>query len=305
MQHNLLIKPRESDWIFGSTSKVVFKAVTNGIWPVWFNEDQRNPDFDTDGCACYGANRSCDMQLDLLLQSNGALLSELIAMGFFQTGLDGKSHFRSSPRFTENLTGNGTNGNSIPECFDVIRKYGLIPFSAMPFDQTMTQAEYFTAPTAEQLALGKQFLSLVGGSGFCQYHWINNDAPKNVSLLQSQILQAPLTFGIAVDDAGWNQPTPIDPPASQAPQHVVTGYEIVAPSADVADNYAPYLKVLDAGYPINFTLQAVVTLPIVQEQEIVSQISDVVSEIPAQPVAEQPTLLQEVEEVVKEIESIL
>lgn len=258
---NLIIKPRETDYLLGVNSPIQFKAVTNGDWSAhdFFNENQRNPIFDDDGCACYGANKSLDWQMDAIWQTLPLnVQSWLIENNYLEQGTDGNMHFHTSPRFTENLTGNGTNGNSIPECLDVLRKYGAIPWNDYPFTPIMTQAEYFTAPTAAMLAKGAQFLQIMGGKNFCQYHWVINNAPKNVSLMQSVILQAPLLLGIAVSD-GWNQVTPTDPPDTQAPQHVVTAYKVLAPAVDISDNYIPYNKVLDAGYPIHYCLQAVIT----------------------------------------------
>lgn len=307
-KHNLIIKPRQSDYLQGINSPIAFKAVGSGVWKVWFNEDQRNPNFDDDGCACYLGNKvSLDSQIDFLLQSAPqSLVSELTILGFMDSNsLDGKPHFHSSPQFTECMTGNGQKGNSMPEVFDTIRRYGALPWLDLPFTEAMTPQEYFTPPTTSQLAKAAQFLALVGGKNFLQYHWVENGGTKNVEKWQSLMLQAPLGFGIAVDENGWNQVIPIDPPATQAVQHAVGCYQIVSPNCSVSDNYSPYNKELDARYPIPYCIQAVVTLPIIAEQAIVSETAQVVSEIPSQPVAEQPILLAQVEEVIEKIEEVI
>lgn len=258
MKKDLIIKPRESDYVLGD-GNIKFESVSSS-WPVWFNEDQKNPEFETDGCVCFCAQKSLDSQIDVLI-SNGiipqSVVDQFISMGFMDTGIDGKPHFHSSPRFLEIQTGNGTSGNSIPEAWDVIRKFGTLPWKDMPFNQMMTQNEYFTPPTSVQLQKASQFLTLMGGKNFCQYHWLINGTVKNTSLMQNAILQAPLCNGIAVSE-GWNQTTPSDPPQSQDPQHAVMGYKMEAPVELVTDNYLPYNKVLDAGYPIHYVLQAVV-----------------------------------------------
>lgn len=260
MKHNLQIKPRPSDYVMGVNSPIEFKAISKGVWPVWFNEDQRNPNFDDDGCACYGGNKSLDSQIDLLLPTlSTSTVSELSSMGFMETGIDGKLHFHSSPRFTEVLTGNGLNGNSMPEVFDCIRKFGAVPWSSLPFTSTTTEAEYFAPISQSVMNLGAQFLALMGGKNFLQYHWLENGGTKNVSVMQSAMLQAPLELGVAVDDAGWNQSIPVDPPSSQAVQHAVMAYSTMVPTISISDNYPPYDKVLDAGYPIHYVLQAVVS----------------------------------------------
>lgn len=310
MKSNLLIKPRPSDYLQGINSPIPFKAVSNGDWSnhLWFNEDQRNPDFDDDGCACYATQKSLDVQMDLLLSTAPiSIVNQLTTMGFMDAtnSIDGKPHFHSSPRFFEIQTGNKFNGNSMPEVLDVLRLYGTLPWLDLPFTQAMTPQEYLTPLTPAQLAKAAQFLALVGGKNFCQYHWILNGGIKNVSQVSSALLQAPLSLGIAVDENGWNQPTPIDPPANQEVQHAVLGYNMVSPSIDISDNYPPYLKVLDADYPIPYILQSVFTLPIVTEQAIVSETAQVVSEIPAQPVAEQPPLIDEVKEILEKVESVI
>ena len=259
MKHGLLIKPRPTDYILGANSPLVFKAVGNGDWtPYWnFNEFQRDQSFDNDGCACYDANKTLDTWIDFLLPTFPAAVVSAL-QPFMDVGLDGKPHFHSSPRFTENLTGNGINGNSEGECFDVIRKYGAVPSQSFPFTETMTQAEYFTAPSPALLAQGLSFLTLMGGKQFLQYHFVSNGAPKNIAQMQIAILQSPLSLGIAVTD-GWNQVIPTDPPASEAPQHAVICLKIASGGLLINDNYIPYVKTLDAGYPVNYVTQAVVS----------------------------------------------
>lgn len=260
MKPDLVIKPRPSDFTFGD-GNIPFKAVTNGDWGshIFFAENQRNPNFETSGCVCYTAQESFDAQLDALWQTLPIeTQAEIIKFGYMDSGTDGNAHPHTSPRFIEVLTGNGTNGNSMPEAWDVLRKFGALPWKDLPFDATMTQAEYFAPIPQNLLDKAAQFLALIGGPNAIKYHWIINDAKKNVSLMQSAILQSPLCLGLAVTD-GWNQATPQDPPASQSPQHAVMGYKIQSPMIDVYDHYSPYYKVLDAGYPVSFVLQAVVS----------------------------------------------
>ena len=70
----------------------------------------------------------------------------------------------------------------------------------------------------------------------------------------------------------------------------------------------PFDKVLISGYPIQFVLQGVVTYIEPVEQEIVTDTTKVVSEVATDPTVtpvEKESLLQEVEEVVEAVESIL
>lgn len=275
----LQIKPRPNDYVLGSNSPLVLKSVNNGDWNpyLFFAEKQSNPLFDSNGCACYDSNKVLDVWVNFLLPTFPAnVITQLTQMGFMDSNsLDSQPHFHSSPWFTENLTGNGNNGNSIPECFDVIRKYGAIPYTQFNFTSTTTPTEYFVKPSAAQLALGLQFLNLMGRKNFLQYHFVANNSPKNLPQMVQSITQSPLSLGINVDDAGWNQVTPVDPP-NDPPVHAVMAYNIFSTNVYISDNYVPYLKSLDAGYPINYVLQAIVN-PIFPIQ-------------PGQPIPPAPTL---------------
>lgn len=260
MNHGLLIKPRDSDWHIDQ-GKIEFKAVGSGDWTKyqWFDENQRNPNFDNDGCACYAAQKVIDAQMDAIWPTLPQdVQTWIIDNGYLDQGKDGNMHFHSSPRAIEILTGNYLNGNSIPECLDVVRKYGLVPYCDLPFTPTMTVAEYFSTIPQSTIDKGAAFLRLMGGKDFLQYHWLNDGTPKNTSLIQSAMLQAPLAIGIAVAD-NWNvtNPNP-DPPANATPGHALMVDKMIAPATEVCDNYIPYEKILDAGYPINYCLQAVV-----------------------------------------------
>ena len=301
MKHGLLIKPRQTDYVRGVNSPLTLKSVNSGDWTPYFlfNEHQRNPQFDDDGCACYDANKVLDAWVNFLIATQvipSSVVSQFTSLGFMDTGIDGQPHFHTSPRFTENMTGNGMNGNSIPECFDVIRKYGAVPWTLLPFDMAMTPAEYFSPIPQTVMDMGVQFLNLMGGSNFLQYHWVFDGTPKDISAMQQAITESPLSIGIAVDDAGWNQPFPVDPPADQAPQHAVSVPKINGNVVQISDNYIPFTKYLDAGYPINYCLQTQVQFLGQVEQQIVNTVSEIVPEVAQAPIPNpaKETLLQEI-----------
>jgi hypothetical protein len=303
MNHGLVLKPRPTDWIKDQNSKIVLRGLGISDWtPYWnFNENQRNPLFDTDGCAVYSAHKVLDAWMDYLI-SQGQIAHSDVAQ-FLDTGLDGLLHFHSSPWFTENLTGNGSSGNSEGECYDVIKKYGVIPYTEFPFTQTTTPQEYFIQPSATQLATGKAFLAFMGGSKFLQYHLIANNTPKNFIQLQEAITQSPLNLGINVDDAGWNQVVPLDPP-DLAPVHAVTTFKIVPPNVPVSDNYVPYDKTLDAGYPINYVTQAIVTFFPYQEKLAIQEATLLTDQIATQPVAQRSALYSLILKVVQALQKL-
>lgn len=172
----LKIRPRDTDFVLGSNSPIVFKAVSSGDWTshAQFFERQKYA-YESNGCVCFSAQEDFDAQIDLLLNSQSAeFRATIAAMGYMATGRDGQLHFQSSPRFLQILTGNGFNGNSLPEPWDVIRKYGVLPFRDLPFDETISQKDYIAlgsiTPATYQKAA--QFLALIGGKNSVQYHWI-------------------------------------------------------------------------------------------------------------------------------------
>jgi hypothetical protein len=172
------------------------------------------------------------------------------------TGKDGLQHFHSSERFAGVLTGNGTNGGGLVDGYNIFRKYGCVPFKLLPVTATMTLDEYFAPIPQNLLDLGKSFLALMGGADFCQYQWIVQGGATDVPLMAQVLPNGPLTLGIPVNDAGWNQVDPVI--ATGNPAHVVSCYAVTDGSVNISDNYSPYLKVLQSGYQISYVLQAII-----------------------------------------------
>lgn len=84
--------------------------------------------------------------------------------------------------------------------------------------------------------------------------------PQTVSKMTQAMLQAPLIVGIGINLSGYNQEIPLDPPVSADPEHAMMVTQVLAPSVTCLDHYDPFQKTLDAGYPIHYVLQAVVTI---------------------------------------------
>lgn len=257
----LKIEPRPTDFVLGANSAIAFKVVLpSGDWTprIAFYEAQKLA-FETDGCVLFTDNESFDAQMDLILPTlPPAIEQQIIEMGFMDTGLDGNSHFHSSPRFIEGLTGNGINGNNLYDGPDVIRKYGILPWKDMPFTPGMTEAEYFTPPTQAQFQKALKFRDLLGGKEFTKYHWVINGGAKNLKTIQTALQQAPLCIGISVGP-NWNQEIPADPQPNDPPEHSVMLYKVDGQNAFIYDHYQPAKKTLDANYPIHYVLQMIVS----------------------------------------------
>jgi hypothetical protein len=176
-----------------------------------------------------------------------------------RNSLDGKSHFHSSPRYTQVLTGNGFNGNPLTAPWDVFRKYGIVPFTSLPFDANIGSEEYLAPISQNLLNLGQLFLAAIGGKSSILYHWIQNGGNVPTITIDKARQQAPVCIGIAVND-GWNQVEPTPPPSGSSPGHSVMDYNNGPIGENILDGYIPYEKILIPNYPIVQALQGIVTI---------------------------------------------
>ena len=285
---------------------IPFKGVAeNWSQHIEFFENQLLAGTDTDGCEFFTGQESFDAQMDILMATLPAqVVSQIDALGFLDTGNDGQKHFHSSPRFLQVCSGVGQSGASMPQVWDTMRSFGCIPWTDLPSDPTLSVADYFAPIPQNLLDKGKQFLSLLGGKQAIQYQWIIQGQPKNLQVMQTALGQAPLCLGIAVTDS-WNQQIPTDPAPGEAPQHAVMAYAIVVDSTSILDHYAPYYKVLDSGYAIPYVLQGIVSYIAPVEAQIVQDSSEVVKDATQLPPQEENPVIEAVEKVLEEIETIL
>ena len=260
MKHSLILKPNPNDWLMGD-GHIAFKSVCSD-WSqhIDFYEGQLVENGDTDDCVIFTAQESFDAQMDNLFPTFPPEVQQQIsAMGFMDmSSVDNKPHFHSSPRFLGVLTGNGTNGNALPDPWNVFRKYGCVPWAVLPVNPTMTVQEYFAPIEPNVMAIGAKFLALIGGTNAIQYHYAVNGA-ENLQAMRNALPQAPLCIGVNVDDSQWNQYAPGFPPPGN-PVHSVMLYSIDASgNCLVYDHYQPAKKMLLVGYNIPYALQGIVT----------------------------------------------
>jgi hypothetical protein len=236
-------------------------------------------------------------------QVSSAMLAQFHSMGYMDLGRDGLPHFHSSPRFLQVLTNNFYNGNAAYEPWDVMRKYGVLPWTDLPYTAATTQVEYLAGISPENMAKAAQFLALIGGKDSFEYHWIFNDTPRDDNTLAIMRQQAPLMFGIAVVVPEWNQVTPVDPPADATPVHCVMNYDGNGKNENILDHYSPYEKVLDATYPVKFVFQGIVTLP---AQQIIQTTTNIIQQVATAPISKQDKsfLLTQLLKVVQAIKNI-
>lgn len=260
---NIVVRPE--DYRYGDGHiKEKLTGLTTANWGSHFEFQvwQLLANGDSDDCWDFGGIKGVDAFMDALIANNvlpPAVVQQITDWGFMDTGIDGKPHFHSSPRYPGIMTGIGQNGAQANTELDFAKKNGLVPFTMLPVTQDMTVAEYFdkTAVTGAMISIAQDFLALMGGKNFILYQWIVDGGPTNVTKMAAAQSAGPYSLGIATND-GWNQVHPEI--ATGAPNHVVSGYAVDLPtlSVNISDNYAPFLKVLDRGYQISYVLQIIV-----------------------------------------------
>lgn len=260
---------------------------------IWFtNERQKLNGFETDGCEFFSAQQSFDAQMDVLLASAPqTVIDRLTSMGFMDMGTDGTPHFHSSARFMEVMSGVGTKGASSTQVYNTIEKYGILPWTDLPFDATITPAEYFAAVPQILQVKALQFVELLGGKNAIKYNWIIDNGTKDIGKIAAALPSAPVCLGIAVT-AFWNQPIPGDPIPGDPPAHEVMCYDIQGNNLLILDHYEPPLKTLDIGYPVHFASQIIV-LPVWQVQQEVQKIETAAQIIIPQVPPAQASLIQQ------------
>lgn len=258
----LKIRVDATDYIKGVNSPIVFKANTTNWNPYLKFFESQKLQFETDGCVLFTAQESFDGQMEYLISSgqiSASLLSLFNQLGYMDTNsLDGKAHFHSSARYLQIMTGNGQNGNSLQDPWNVMRTYGVLPWTDLPYDSTITLEEYFTTITPAQTAKAAQFLAAIGGKNAIQYHWVNASGNTNIPSMVNALPQAPLCLGTTVCEP-WDQ---LNPPVCTElnAAHSTLAYEILPnDNVYILDHYVPYDKILNAGYPICYVVQGILS----------------------------------------------
>ena len=258
----LITAPRPTDYFMGD-GHIVFSAVlASGDWSKYFhfNEHQKELGFDCDGCVCFSCQKIFDAQVDYLIQSGQiqrSVISNFTALGFMDAvnSDDKLSHFHSSPRWLQSMTGNGYNGNPLYAPWDILRKQGTLPWVDCPFDPSVNASDYLIKPTQAQLDKAKSLIPLLSTG----YHWIvDNGSLKGtpISQMKKALQQSPLQIGINCGD-NWNSVNPT-PTADLSPEHSVSVEKVTTVSV-IDDQYEPFIKDLPFSWNIGYILQAIVS----------------------------------------------
>ncbi len=297
------IQVRPTDFKMGDGQIPSSVRVADGNWLPYieFYERQLLNTGDSNGCVIFTFQESFDAQMNYLILTNKIseeLLTLFNRLGYMDTNsLDGAAHFHTSPRFIQILTGNGLSGNNLVDAPDAARKYGMLPYKDLPVDPTMTPEQYVDASAITQAMYDKasQFLAAIGSKTAISYQWITSGG-TNIYGMQQSLPTAPLALGVNVG-SNWNVVDPPAPPVSAggSPGHSVMNYMIDAQDGTwIYDHYLPNPKDLVAGYPIWYSLQTILTVPLVAPV------------LPSQPTVQQElTWLQQVSSFLTMILSII
>lgn len=255
---------RETDF-FQGVNGITFKATTEGDWTQFidFNERQKIR-FETDGCVLFSAQESFDAQMNQQIE-NGAipqsLVDQLTSMGYMDgTSLDGNPRFHSSPRFLHVLAGTKHQGTALQTPWDLMRANGVLPWTDLPYDDTTTEAQYYSPILTPHLLKAAKFLQLIGGKPAIQYQWIAKGGTGTpIPKMKTALKQAPLCIGTAVCEP-WDQDQP-PTCSSTAAEHSTMVYNMDY-ITHIEDHYAPFLKKLAFTYNVSYIIQGVVSVVI-------------------------------------------
>ena len=252
---------RPTDYVMGDGRLTGLPILPSGNWlPYTEFYERQKINFETDGCVLFTAQESFDAQMEYLIENNQVpqfVMDFLNSNGYMDTGLDGKKHFHSSPRYLQILTGNGYNGNNLYDPWDVMRTHGVLPWTDLPYDSNTTQAEYLSGITSTMTTKAMTFLNLIGGKNAIQYHWVTQGAPGITKMILS-LQTAPLCVGVNIG-TDWNEVSPPPPADGTNPGHAVMNYYTFSNEVDVYDHYLPNPKRL-INYPVWYALQGVVSI---------------------------------------------
>lgn len=241
----LIVQPSDSDFVAGGPIQFENRNSTANWFQFFSSPDKQSfPWGDTEGCVSFSAvHHLFCTQVNWMIANNllpQSTLDFLNLHGYIQ---DNKIRF--SERYIVVRSGTTSQGNSVQNVFQAIRKFGLVPYSLCPNEGPISRDQYFTIPDNCD-AIGKQFLTYFTAS------WQQIPAP----LISKYLIQAPILILTPVC-AGWSTDNPVKT-CDQPVQHATAVYAINNYAYEIEDQYAPFEKVLARDYPIPYAHQLIV-----------------------------------------------
>lgn len=257
---------RSTDFFAGSESGVVYVAVNpSGDWTKYRPTDEwqrryippSSLGYDTNSCTDFSCLNSIEAQITRMLEANEIpteTVNKMESLGYFQ---DGRVNFNDWYNAITAGTTNAT-GNTLYATWDAVRKDGLIPQSAgHQVNDFVSAKEWFgTKPTADQYALGKQFLTIFN----VKYEWVTIGQLGMWDLFEYHLKQAPLHVLVPTRDT-WNNLLVKNVGPYTGVNHAIGMYaQEKNVSHSILDHYNPFLKKLAWDYYVPYALKGVVTL---------------------------------------------
>ena len=251
--------PREEDLQVGDVNPTIQNASAD--WRQyecdgeWQKEMQIN--FETEACMSFTPVNAIATYLNWLIQTQQIQPAQLAFLqGNGYIGADGKVAL--SPRFTATMDGTTINGNDFQHPWNSVQNDGLVPDSMWPMPADQMNANpanawkiYYATPTADVIALGKQFLTMFK----VNWHWlVSNGGGASQSEFQIWLKTAPIHVAVAVGSP-WNVATPINACGCGAAHGVLLTNVEIGVVNNILDHYAPFSKQLSADYCLAYAVQ--------------------------------------------------
>lgn len=264
----VVVNTRATDFTATGETGVVYQdLVHDGDWTKYKPTDEWQRRFvppgtlgyDTNSCTDFSALNSVEAQVQRLVDVGAvdpATKTKMQNLGYFDA--NGRVNFND---WFNAITAGTTAavGNTLYGPWDAIKKRGLIPQNAgFQVNDFTTQGGWFGAnPTAEQYALGLQFLTMFD----VKYEWVSQGQLAQWDLFTTHIRQAPLHLLVPTGST-WNNANVTNPtPTYQGVNHAISMVkQTQGVSHQILDHYNPFLKSLEWGYYIPYALKGVVTI---------------------------------------------
>lgn len=259
----LIIEKRETNWIAGGTTGIVYQSlVPDGQWDTYLSRGERQSNllpqarFDSMACVSYSVLNSYEAQMNRIIMAGEMTVDNLQWLntnGYI--GADGKVN--CSDRFLAFTSGTRPTGNTFERVGDAARKIGLVPEAKWAWDasKAWTWDEWYAQPPKELYDLALAFLERFS-LAYEEVRWQEYETKRPAMRTARQ--QAPLWIATAVCP-GWHTDAPVKNCNSYDVTHAHVEYGDNEIGSKIEDQYEPFRKVLEYGYPIPYVFKPVIT----------------------------------------------
>lgn len=265
--NGVIVDVRPTDFRAGAESSIVYVAVNaTGDWTKYKPTDEwqrryippSTLGYDTNSCTNFSCMNSIELQIERMLAAKEipqATIDEMTSLGYF----DANGNVNFSDWYNAILSGTtDAAGNTLYGPWDAVRKYGVLPQSKgyAPNDFTSAAQWFASKPTAEQIALGQEFLTMFDAA----YEWVDMGNLGEQALFVVHLKQAPLHVLVPTGST-WNDTTVANTGPFTGVNHAITLLAVL-PNLDneILDHYNPFVKNLAPDYYIPYALKGVITL---------------------------------------------